>query len=101
MQLMKLLMTWNIIPGREKAYIKFNGDEWVPQLMEFGLRPVDSWFTLYGQAPQVTVGWVSDDVDVIYRALESEEWAELVRKLDDYVTDFEYRVVPVIGPFQM
>jgi len=101
MQLMKLLMTWNIIPGREQAYIDFNAKTFVPRMMEFGLQPMDSWFTQYGDAPQVTVGWVTDDAAVIKRALASDEWHELEEQLEGYVTDFEYKVVPVTGRFQM
>lgn len=101
MQLMKLLMTWDIVPGQEQAYVDFNAKVFVPQLMKFGLRPVDSWFTLYGDAPQVTVGWVTDDVEVIRRALTSEAWAELMAELKKYVVHFRYKIVPFTGLFQM
>lgn len=101
MQLTKLLMTWDIIPGQEQAYVDFNARVFVPQLMRFGLRPVDSWFTLYGNAPQVTVGWVTDDVEVIQRVLGSEEWSEIMGQLEDLVTHFRYKIVPFTGLFQM
>ncbi len=101
MQLMKLLMTWDIVPGQEQAYVDFNARVFVPQLMKFGLRPVDSWFTLWGHAPQVTVGWVADDVAVIEKALASEAWAELLAELGHYVAHFRYKVVPFTGLFQM
>lgn len=101
MQLMKLLMTWNIIPGQERAYIEFNRLEFVPRLMKMGLHPMDSWYTLYGEAPQITVGWVTDDVDVIHRAVRGEEWREIRRELAKFVTDFHYKVTPVTGTFQM
>ena len=101
MQLVKLLMTWDILPGQEQAYIDFNAREFVPRLMKLGLQPMDSWYTLYGDAPQVTVGWVTDDADVIRKAIASEDWAELQQELDNYVSDFKYKIVPVTGPFQM
>jgi hypothetical protein len=101
MQLMKLLMTWDIIPGQEQAYIDFNAKEFVPRLMKLGLRPVDSWFTLYGDAPQVTVGWVTDDVEVIRRAVDSDDWRELEEELTSFVTNFRYKIVPFTGLFQM
>ncbi len=100
MQLTKLLMTWNILPGQEREYIDFNAKEFVPRLMKLGLRPVDSWFTLYGDAPQVSVGWVSDDVEVVKRAVRSDEWHELRDELSTLVTDFEYKIVPFTGLFQ-
>ena len=101
MQLMKLLMTWDIRPGQEQAYIDYNAREFVPRLMKLGLRPMDSWFTLYGDAPQVCVGWVSEDVAVIHRAIRSEEWGELRVELDNFVTDFQFKIVPYTSHFQM
>ena len=56
MRFSKLLMTWNIIRGQEQAYVAFHAKEFVPGLMAFGLHPVDSWFTMYGEGPQVVVG---------------------------------------------
>jgi hypothetical protein len=101
MQLSKLLMTWDIVPGQEQAYVDFNAKVFVPQLQDFGLKPVDSWFTLYGDAPQVTVGWVAEDPEVIHRALASPEWAELVTALKQLVLHFRYKVVPFTSKFQM
>lgn len=101
MALMKLLMTWDIVPGREQEYVEFNAREFVPRLMKLGLRPTDSWFTLYGDAPQLTVGWVAEDAELIRQALESDDWRQLQRQLRDLVTNFRYRVVPATGLFQM
>lgn len=101
MQLTKLLMTWNIIPGQERAYIEFNAKEFVPRLMKMGLHPMDSWYTLYGNAPQVTVGWVSEDPEVILRAIRGDDWKALRRELRDYVTDFRFKIAPVTDQFQM
>jgi hypothetical protein len=101
MQLTKLLMTWDILPGQEREYIEFNSKEFVPRLMKLGLRPVESWFTLYGNAPQVSVGWVSDDVEVIQRAVHSEEWDDLQDELSGLVVNFNYKIVPFTGLFQM
>ncbi len=97
MQLWKLLMSWNIIQGKEQEYIKFNAKKFVPRMMEFGLQPLESWFTIYGAGPQVSVGWVSGDVEVIRRAVRTEKWSDLRGDLDDYVKDFHFKIVPVTG----
>jgi hypothetical protein len=101
MELVKLLMTWDIKPGQEQAYIEFNASEFVPRLMKMGLQPMDSWYTLYGDAPKLTVGWVSDDRALVRRAVRSKEWRELERELEQFIEHFTYRIVPVTGPFQM
>jgi hypothetical protein len=96
----KLLMTWDIVPGREQDYFEFNAKEFVPRLMQLGLRPTDSWFTLFGDAPQVCVGWVSDDRTVVRRAVRSPEWEEIQKVLADLVDNFTYKVVPATSRFQ-
>ncbi len=101
MGLMKLLMTWDILPGREQEYVEFNAREFVPLLIKLGLRPTDSWFTLYGDAPQVTVGWVAEDRELIQQVLQSEDWRQLQRRLRELVTNFRYKVVPATSLFQM
>lgn len=100
MPLYKLLMTWNIIPGQEQAYVEFNNDEFVPRLLKLGLQPMDSWFTIFGEVPQISVGWVSDDADLLRQLLDSEDWVKLQDQLDEYVTEFVAKVVPVTGYFQ-
>jgi hypothetical protein len=101
MQPAKLLMTWDLRPGQDQAYLEFNAKEFVPRLMKLGLQPMDSWYTLYGKAPRFTAGWVGEDAASIRRLVSSPEWAELERELDRYVLNFQYRIVPVTGPFQM
>lgn len=34
-------------------------------------------------------------------ALQGEAWTKLVDKLQEYVTDFSYKVVPITGRFQL
>jgi hypothetical protein len=58
---------------------------------------MESWFTIQGSAPQVTVGWVSNDRAEIRKVVRSEEWADLRQKLDDYVEDFEFKIIQVSG----
>lgn len=100
MQRVKLLMTWDISPGREQAYFEFNAKEFVPRLMRMGLKPTDSWFTLFGDAPQVSVGWVSEDRLLVHSAVKSEEWERLQSELTGLIDNFTYKVVPAGAHFQ-
>ncbi len=100
-KLTKLIMTWDIIPGQEQAYIEFNTREFVPRLIRLGLQPMDSWYTVYGDAPQIMAGWVHEDPEKILAAVRSEEWQELREELRAFVTRFRYKITPVTGTFQM
>lgn len=99
--MMKLIMTWNIRPGREAAYFDWAMKEFVPGLMELGLQPVDAWYTQYGDAPQILTGVLAEDRETLRQALKSSEWQELRTELMTYVTNYNQKIVKATGYFQL
>ena len=97
----KLLMNWDIRPGQEQTYFEFAMQTFAPALMKMGWQPTEAWYTLYGDAPQIMTAGVTDTVDEMRVILESEEWEDLRGQLLEYVTNFEYKVIPASGRFQM
>ncbi len=97
----KLLMSWDIRPGKEKTYFDFVMQTFAPGLVKLGLQPTEAWYTLYGDAPQILTGGVTDDVQTMHEILDSPEWEELLDSLLEYVTNFQYKVIPASGRFQM
>ncbi len=97
----KLLMSWDIRPGQEQTYFEFAMQTFAPALMKMGWQPTEAWYTLYGDAPQILTAGITDSVDKMREILDSEEWEELRSRLLEYVTNFEYKVVPATGRFQM
>jgi hypothetical protein len=94
-------MSWDILPGKEKTYFDFVMQTFAPSLVQLGLEPTEAWYTLFGDAPQILTGGVTDSVYQMREILDSEEWEELRDSLLEYVTNFEYKVVPASGRFQM
>ena len=41
----KLLMTWDILPGREQEYFEFVVRELVPGIQRIGIQPTEAWFS--------------------------------------------------------
>jgi len=80
---MKLLMTWDIKPGRETAYLDFVTSEFAPGLVRLGIELVEGWYTVYGDGPQILMGGLARE------------------RLEEYVTNFSYKVVPATGRFQL
>lgn len=97
----KLVMSWDILPGKEQTYFEFAMKTFAPELMKMGWQPTEAWYTLYGEGPQITTAGTTDSVDKMRDILDSEEWGELQQSLLDYVTNFEYKVVPATGRFQI
>ena len=97
----KLLMTWDIIPGREQDYFEFVVREFIPGMQRLGLEPSDAWFTMYGEQPQIMTGAQMPDLPALEHTLASQEWQSLVRQLTDYVEDYKYKIVPARAGFQI
>ena len=97
----KLLMSWNIRPGHEDEYFEFVIQEFGPGLAKLGVRPTDSWYTQYGDRPQILTGGVVEDLESLQRALASDEWRTLNRKLLTFVTDYSQKIIRASGWFQM
>jgi hypothetical protein len=94
-------MNWDIRPGQEQTYFEFAMQTFAPALMKMGWQPTEAWYTLYGDAPQIMTAGVTDTVDEMRVILESDEWEDLRDQLLEYVTNFEYKVIPASGRFQM
>jgi hypothetical protein len=97
----KLLMTWDIIPGKEQEYFEFVVRDFVPGMQRLGIQPTEAWYTTYGQRPQILTGGIARDLKTIREALATEDWEELKSRLLDYVTNFEWKIVKATGGFQM
>jgi len=54
--MVKILMTWDIKPGREQEYFEFMVREWVPGIQRLGIEPTDAWYTQHGNSPQILSG---------------------------------------------
>jgi hypothetical protein len=94
-------MSWDILPGQEQTYFEFAMRTFAPELMKLGWQPTEAWYTLYGEGPQILTAGVTDSVDKMREILDSDVWEELQKSLLEYVTNFEYKVVPATGRFQM
>jgi len=97
----KLLMSWNIRTGREAEYFEFVVKEFAPGLMQLGLQPMEAWYTVYGDSPQILTGSVAEDTQTIQRILSSDEWRELHQKLEEYITDYRHKIIRATGTFQL
>ena len=97
----KILMTWDILPGREQEYFEFVVREWIPRLQKLGLQPNDAWYTYYGNQPQIMASALMNNLPDMERILNSEDWQDLTQELLDYVEDFSYKIVKARSGFQL
>ncbi len=97
----KLLMTWDILPGREQEYFEFVVRDFIPGVQRMGMEPSDAWFTMYGSRPQILAAMQMASIGSLQRTMESGDWKDLTQRLLDYVENFQFKIVTARAGFQM
>jgi len=97
----KLLLTWDILPGREQEYFEFVVRDFIPGVQRMGMEPSDAWFTMYGKQPQILAAMQMPSINSLNSVLHSNEWRELTSRLLDYVDNLQYKIVQARAGFQM
>ena len=97
----KLLLSWDILPGREQEYFEFVVREFIPGIQTLGLEPSDAWLTIYGNQPQILTGVKVNNLNSLNNIISSQEWDTMIAKLLDYVENLEIKTVKAKPGFQM
>jgi hypothetical protein len=96
----KLIMTWDIAPEREQEYFEFVVREFIPGVQRLGFELTDAWATIYGGQPQIMVGATLPSLVKVQQVLHSSEWESLSNQLQDFVQNYQQKVVEAQGGFQ-
>jgi len=97
----KLLLTWDIKPGREQEYFEFVVREFMPGMQRLGLQPSEAWVTTYGDKPQIMTGMMAEDQSAVRKVMGSEDWQSLHDRLLEYVNNLESKIIHASGGFQV
>jgi hypothetical protein len=96
----KLIMTWDILPERQQEYFEFVVREFIPGVQKLGFELTDAWATVFGPRPQIMVGATLPSMLRLQSTLDSAEWQTLSNQLQDYVQNYQQKVVESQGGFQ-
>jgi hypothetical protein len=97
----KLIMRWDIRPEKESEYFEFLVHEFIPVMNKLGIADILVWYTAYGDCEQKLAEGTTESVDQMRSILRSEEWIVLSDKLQNYVVDFDLKVVAASRGFQI
>jgi len=101
MESVKLLMSWDILPGREEDYFEFHIRKFVPALEGLGVALSEAWLTVYGEQPRLLAEAKIPDLGSAKQVLDSGAWGDLGLQMQDLVENFEYKVIPARSGFQL
>jgi hypothetical protein len=97
----KILLMYDVIQARQQEYYQFVMGRYVPALQSMGFQMSEAWHTAYGDSPDRLVGFVCRDEETLLKLLRSDLWATLNEELEEFVTGFDYKIVPYRGGFQL
>jgi hypothetical protein len=97
---LKLLISYDVVTEVQQEYVEFVMREFIPKLQEMGLPMTEAWHTAYGNYPLRMAGFVAPNEQVMTHVLRSDEWRNLQRKLNQFVTNLEIKVVAYKEGFQ-
>lgn len=99
----KVMMYWDIKPGRDQDYFEFVVREWVPGITRLGVQTTGAWYTVWGRSPspQIMAEGLVDDLTTAQQILKSSDWNDLHQRLLEYVDNYSHKVVRTTGYFQL
>ena len=96
----KLILSWDILPGREQEYFEFVVREFIPGVQRLGFALTDAWATVFGPQPQIMVAAVGDSRQLLEEALNGPEWLDLQLKLAPLIENYQQKIVVAKDGFQ-
>ncbi len=99
----KLVLTWDIRPGTEQEYFEYVVGDFIPAIQKLGLELSEAWLTMYGDGdqPRIMAEAVMPTLVEVQDALDSDKWDEMTDKLQEYVVNFDYKVIEARKGFQL
>ncbi len=88
---------WTIIPTKIEGYKKFMIKEFIPGLNGMGIHTVAGWRVLVGGYSEIIFETVSQDLDLLEKALRNPKYRELNTKLLNFVRDYKTKVLVTTG----
>jgi hypothetical protein len=97
----KLLLSYDVSGEQLQEYYRFVLGRYVPIMQAMGLEMSDAWHTAYGNFPNRLIGFVARDKETLQGILDNESWLSLNEELQQFVSDFNYKVVRYREGFQI
>jgi hypothetical protein len=97
----KFVLSFDIRPGTQQVYYQFMIGQFIPALQGMGLQMTDAWHTVYGDYPSRINSFIGLDLKGLRKKLSSPEWKDLEARLQEYVDNYSWRIIPLREGFQL
>ncbi len=83
---------WDIKPDRDKEYMDFIFNDYLPSMSRLGINVTDGWLKMAGDGPQIMALGESEDVATTISALGSREFRATESRLLNYVENYSKHI---------
>ncbi len=98
--LYRLILSYDVNPEKLQEYYQFVMGRYLPMIQKMGLEMIEAWTVAYGDAPNRQIDLVGRGKSTVLDLVYSETWSSLNEQLNEFVSDFDYKVVPYRQGFQ-
>jgi len=88
---------WTIISERREQYGKYMIKEFIPGINSLGIHVVAGWIVLVGGYSEIFIEGMSNDLELIEKALRNPKFKELKDKLLNYVKAYKTKILVPTG----
>ncbi len=91
--MIKVLISYDMQQGKEQECQDYLVNKLAPGLARMGFQFSDVWYTVWGDSPEILGGGELDTVDKARTIFQSNSWEKLASGMDEYVTNFQVRLL--------
>jgi len=88
---------WSVDFDKTQDYEKFIIRKFIPGMNKLGIHIVAGWTVLVGAYPSIFLEGISNDLELLERALRDKKYKELNDDLQNYVRNYKTRVLVSTG----
>ena len=88
---------WTIISEKREQYGKYVINEFIPGLNSLGIHVVAGWMVLVGGYSEIFVEGMSNDLELIEKALRNKKFYKLKNELLNYVKSYKTKILIPTG----
>jgi len=97
----KLTLYYDLIPSQIEDYYNFVMHEMVPAAQQMELYMFEVYHTVWGDCPHRQAEFVTEDLPTLRSVLQSETWQTMEKKLQEYITNYTWKIIPFRQGFQL
>ncbi len=88
---------WSVDHQRVNDYEKFMTHRFIPEINRLGIHTVAGWTVLIGAYSEIIFEGVTNDLDLLEKALTDKRYKKLIDELNNYVKNYKTKVLVSTG----